>query len=217
MAVVWHEADHGARHLAVQAHDVLGPAAQSLLAYVGSLPPDAVLPGASVQFGWVVFDVVDGPGGWVTLDSPDLRGDALTERTSDVSLALLGLTELVGFAQRTGLTPGEVRYDHTVLAHRDALGSEDVYLERLEPTRPGDSGWYLGPNDDRAQPTADELVIRHVWQLLLELPRVFGALALPTGSLVVVRAGEIVSVADATNTELWRDPGAAGGDSASRG
>ena len=76
----------------MQAHDVLGPAAQSLLAYVGSLPVDAVVPGATVQFGWIVFDVVDGPGGWVTLDSPDLRGDALTERTSDVSLALLGLT-----------------------------------------------------------------------------------------------------------------------------
>lgn len=207
MAVVWHEADHGGRHLAVQAHDVLGPAAQSLLSYVGSLPPETALPGATVQFGWVVFDVVDGPGGWITLDSPDLRGDALTERTSDVSLALLGLTELVGFAQRTDLPVGEVRFDQTVLAHRDALGSDDVYLERLEPTRPGDSGWYLGPNDAREQPTAEDLVVRHVWQLLLELPRGFGALALPTGSLVVVRNGEILSVADASNAELWRATG----------
>lgn len=204
MAVVWHEADHGGRHLAVQAHDVLGPAAQSLLAYVGSLPVESVIPGASIQFGWIVFDVVDGPGGWVTLDSPDLRGDALTERTADVSLALLGLTELVGFAQRTGLAPGEVRFDHTVLAHRDAIGAEDLYLERLEPTRPGDSGWYLGPNDARARPRADDLVVRHVWHLLLELPRVFGAVALPTGSLVVVKGGDVLTVADATNTELWR-------------
>lgn len=199
-----HERTENGRHFVVEAHDVLGPAAQSVLAYVASLDPAVLAPGAVVQFGWVRLYVEAGADGALELHAPDLRGDALTQRTSDASLALLGLTELVGFAQRTGIAPGEVHFDDTLIMHRDAIGSGEVYLERLEPTRPGDSGWYIGPAGATEMPAAEDLVLRRVWEILLDLPKVFGALCLPQGALVVATDGEVVSVSDAANTTLWR-------------
>lgn len=124
----------------------------------------------------------------------------------------------------TGWSAGTVRESDTVelgkLSSADALPAGDhlltlgwrathtagVYLLRGEPfTRPDgkvDSGWYIGPLERPEEPGGYGSV--RVDLFLSRLPGLSAVLALRPGTLTVLSAGNILSVLDGTDRELWK-------------
>ncbi|UCD30222.1 MAG: hypothetical protein JSV03_07065 [Planctomycetota bacterium] len=80
-----------------------------------------------------------------------------------------------------------------VVIARDVWHQSRVYLERVEPSSPSDSGWYVGFSDGRkakgyrALRIDDLLALRPDWDEILKLPK---------GYLVVVDGGTVEAVID---------------------
>ncbi|HEX4123262.1 MAG TPA: hypothetical protein VHY37_00940, partial [Tepidisphaeraceae bacterium] len=73
-----------------------------------------------------------------------------------------------------------------------------IYLQRLDPAFPGDSGWFLGPVDPRSD-------IRYVSVKISELesarPDLRDALPMPVGSLLVIDGGGLAAIIDAAGID----------------
>jgi hypothetical protein len=79
-----------------------------------------------------------------------------------------------------------------------------VYLERMEPASEQDSGWYIGPADDNAQPVAPEkLLAVRIGDLIAARRDFLDLLALPTSSLVILDAGGPNAIFDALGLDIW--------------
>ena len=74
----------------------------------------------------------------------DYAGDPFTAVKEDLSLSLRifdGQAEILNRAKAEALTTS---FQDTMLIKRTAMTAPAVYLQRLEPTGEGDSGWYMG-------------------------------------------------------------------------
>jgi hypothetical protein len=100
--------------------------------------------------------------------------------------------------------PGVATIDQagTLVVSTAIADKNRLYLERVAPCKPGDTGWFIGPAEVNSNPfvvtvsVADILATRPEWASLL---------ALPTGSLVILDAGAIAAVLDSGNSDLWAD------------
>jgi hypothetical protein len=73
-----------------------------------------------------------------------------------------------------------------------------IYLQRLEPAFPGDSGWFLGPVDPRADM---RFVSVRISELETVRPDLRDALPMPAGSLLVVDGGGLAAMLDAAGVD----------------
>ncbi len=81
-----------------------------------------------------------------------------------------------------------------------ALASPTYYLERLTPTAPSDSGWFIGSSGGLE---GSELQALPVWALLTKRPDLRPWLELPEGTLIAIAQGRVQALLDSTNTDLW--------------
>jgi hypothetical protein len=89
--------------------------------------------------------------------------------------------------------------DKIVLA-TGCLREQRVYLERTPGAPEGDSGWYIGPADDRG--AKRELEAIYVYQLLSVRPALMQVLALPARYLIVFSGDELEAVLNDQNVNL---------------
>ena len=106
-------------------------------------------------------------------------------------------------AERTPLDP-----DQRIVAHPGVWQMAKLYLERLEPTGDGDSGWYVGPaGDDYQPPAADAEPVAYeafrAGAVIAARKDLADFLALPIGTLAVLDAGGPTAVFDAMGLDLW--------------
>lgn len=98
--------------------------------------------GETVQCGWFIFKVIEGPQG---LDLITLDFKAIASFTDDFQIP-----EQVHWAQQESLSRLSASAQHCTLANSALVsrayrpGALNVYLERCEPVSEGDSGWYVG-------------------------------------------------------------------------
>lgn len=111
--------------------------------------------GETVQCGWFIFKVIEGPQG---LDLVTLDFKAIASLTDDFQIP-----EQIHWAQqetlrRLGTSALDCNLRSPALVSRAYRpGSPQNYIERCEPTFEGDSGWYVGvinepfdPNDTKS-------------------------------------------------------------------
>jgi hypothetical protein len=107
-------------------------------------------------------------------------------------------------AQTVGALPGAAEIDQagTLVISTAIADKTRLYLERVGPCRPGDTGWFVGPAEINSNPF---VVTVPVADILTARPELATLLALPLGSLVILDAGTIQAILDSSNTDLWAD------------
>ena len=110
---------------------------------------------------------------------------------------------LAGLAvARTAIDP-----DQRVVAHPAVWQQPKLYLERLEPTGDDDSGWYVGPAADDAEPAADAPPVAYeamrLGDVIAARPDLADVLSMPTGTLAVLDAGGPTAVFDVMGLDVW--------------
>jgi hypothetical protein len=94
-------------------------------------------------------------------------------------------------------------FDKVVLGP-EVLGRVRLYLERLEFSSHGDSGWYVGASP--CDPPGAAPKATSVQALLARRPDFAEVLNLPRGWLAVVEEGRIVAVLNVANRDVWGSP-----------
>ena len=108
-----------------------------------------------------------------------------------------------------GEIPSRYALVTTTLGAEDAGGA--VYLERLEPTGPSDSGWHIGPaGDEPARATGEGLgkpacVTITAGRIAQQQPELGRLLSLPVGWFLRAARGKIVVIIDPLGRCVWRE------------
>src|SRR5207249_330579 len=93
-----------------------------------------------------------------------------------------------------------IETQQNVLIGRDAGRAQRLYLQRLAPSYPADSGWYIGSADE---PHSSSLYATALSRLLAFRPDFRDILALPEGFLVVLEGGVITAILDPADRLVW--------------
>ena len=98
------------------------------------------------------------------------------------------------------MAPMPVEPGQIVLLARNVNDQERIYLQRMEPAFPGDSGWYIGPAQGDDEPTLAALVAS---QVLAMRPDFANILPLPRGVLLGMDAQGIAALLISDDTDVW--------------
>jgi hypothetical protein len=162
-----------------------------------------------------------GAGGMSRPEGPDAAAIAaafagLRGSTPAVTVRAAAPVEIFNFAplkvqaisdsdsQTLASLPGSQAIDlgGTLVISSAIADKQRLYLERVGLSKEGDTGWFIGPAEVGPNPFAVTVPIKDV---LSHRPDWAALLALPMGSLVIIDAGAIGAVLDASNKDLWAE------------
>ena len=106
----------------------------------------------AMNFGWSFFFMSerkdDNGNVFYVVQSSDYRKNPLTDKTDDVTLSLLAQNMQVETVRVANVQPEATTFKDTILVLKEAMNASDVYMNRNEAAKAGDSGWYFGLLDD---------------------------------------------------------------------
>lgn len=169
---------------------------------------DIFNPKFALGFGWGMFFLdkrkdENGEEFW-QIQSTDFHADPLRNKTDDVTEVLIIQNMQVDTNQRAHAKPEATTFKDTILVLKEAMEAKDVYMNRSEPTKNGDSGWYFGllndPNEDSH--TADEYITVHSHQLMKFRGEALRVLQMPVGTLAVFHENTMTALVDKDDKPL---------------
>jgi hypothetical protein len=151
--------------------------------------------GSKVQFGWSVLTLRLEQEN-LRIYEPDYFGDALHGLRPTLDTTLEVITEQAEVLRRERVEGLDARFDHYVLAWPGALAAREIFLSRRSDRQPDDTGWFIGDLALLDSGATDKVLeALRVFELLKLRRSVMQVLALPPGYAVVMRGGEIDSMA----------------------
>jgi hypothetical protein len=93
--------------------------------------------------------------------------------------------------------------EERVVLARDVADAKFVFLERLTPAFPGDSGWFIGAT---AEGTVSDCIALNVAEIIAMRQDFARILTLPRGTLVGMDEHGIAALLDAADAERWSRP-----------
>lgn len=159
-------------------------------------------------FGWAYFFLDerqedDGTKFWVVQTS-DYKKNPLKDRSDNVTVSLLVQNMQVEAVQKSKSQPEAVTFKDTILVLKSALNAKEIYLNRTEPTKDGDSGWYLGILDDPDEEnhTSDEYEKIPSYRFLESRAEVLRVLQMPVGTVAVITDNKLTALIDKDDQPL---------------
>ena len=168
---------------------------------------DIFTPGFTMMFGWAAFMLTKRESGgntYYVVQTFDYYNNP-SKRIDDVSIALTVQNMQMDTNMRAGVNkPEPTTYKDKILVLKSAVDAKDVYLNRSDVTRDGDSGWYFGLlNDEKeGQHDPDELVSVCTYELLRFRGEAMRVLQMPVGTLAVFNGTEMTALVDKDDTAL---------------
>ena len=159
-------------------------------------------------FGWSFFYTSerkdkDGNAFYV-VETNDYKKNPFKDRTDDVTLALMAQNmqvEAVGMSQ---VKPEVTTFRDTILVLKEAMNAEDVYMNRTEPSKNGDSGWYFGllndPNEENHKP--EDYLKLHSFELFKFRSEALRVLQLPVGTVAVFHDNDMTALVDGNDNPM---------------
>ncbi len=197
----------GVHTIVVWGSEQLGPMIEDLLDTLAQLdakgPPLDV--GTHIRYGWITltlaeeFTDVD----WLEVREPDFDGDTANETANGVNVTLDVLLEQGLLCKRLNLTPQAAWWDHTLRLAPGVLDEKHIYLLRHPPASPTDTGWYIGPVDEKKQVRAEDVERMPVWQLYKLRRDLMQLLALPVGYMATVWGTTLESISNPQDDEIF--------------
>ena len=159
-------------------------------------------------FGWSFFYTSerkdkDGNAFYV-VETNDYKKNPFKDRTDDVTLALMAQNmqvEAVGMSQ---VKPEVTTFRDTILVLKEAMNATDVYMNRTEPSKNGDSGWYFGllndPNEENHKP--EDYLKLHSFELFKFRSEALRVLQLPVGTVAVFHDNDMTALVDGNDNPM---------------
>ena len=159
-------------------------------------------------FGWSFFytsERKDKDGNtFYVVETNDYKKNPFKDRTDDVTLALMAQNmqvEAVGMSQ---VKPEVTTFRDTILVLKEAMNAEDVYMNRTEPSKNGDSGWYFGllndPNEENHKP--EDYLKLHSFELFKFRSEALRILQLPVGTVAVFHDNDMTALVDGNDNPM---------------
>jgi len=191
----------GGTTLLVQCEEPLARQAEWLLDLLGRRSAEGLdlRDGRSIQVGWTILKLRERKGGLVVCE-PDYSGDPFSDEREDLTASLLVQAQQNDILKRLGEKGEAAVFQDKIVLAKGCLREQRVYLERTPGAPEGDSGWYIGPAEDRE--AERELEALYVYQLLRVRPALMQVLALPPGYLVVFDGDNLEAVLNDRNVNV---------------
>ncbi len=157
--------------------------------------------GNILQIGWSFYKFIKWEEG-LRMVTFDYAEDPFTAVKEDLSLSLRifdGQAEILNRAKAEALTTS---FQDTMLIKRTAMTAPAVYLQRLEPTGEGDSGWYMGVIGEEGSDDPGDYTRIYTYQLLSFCEAALMLMPLPLGTIALLEGGQLVEVVDENNQKL---------------
>ena len=159
-------------------------------------------------FGWSFFytsERKDKDGNtFYVVETNDYKKNPFKDRTDDVTLALMAQNmqvEAVGMSQ---VKPEVTTFRDTILVLKEAMNATDVYMNRTEPSKNGDSGWYFGllndPNEENHKP--EDYLKLHSFELFKFRSEALRVLQLPVGTVAVFHDNDMTALVDGNDNPM---------------
>ena len=152
-----------------------------------------------LQIGFNIYKLVQLNMGQFRILSVNYETNPFKEFTDNLTLALWNQSEQSTLAKELKIEASEIRFDEKIVLAKGVFESEHYYLQRQVTDRKGDSGWFVGyQNQD-----TDDFVAIYAFEILKKHPKLIRALILPPDYLVVVNGGEIQAILDEQDEEVF--------------
>jgi hypothetical protein len=105
--------------------------------------------------------------------------------------------------EKQNMGTNDVEGDQLVTLARGVNESELIYLQRMDPAFPNDSGWHIGRGD-----VSDEeakFVALKVAEVVSMRPDFARLLSFPSGSLIALNSDGVAAILDSNNRDWWTD------------
>lgn len=160
--------------------------------------------GYVIQAGWNLFVLRQTERGY-RLEALDYAGDPQSQTTPDLSMALWVHVSQALMLKRAAVSPEGCRFDDRLIVQRGCLDAHSVLLQRLDPARNGNSGWYLsfaeGPRAEEGFTPANAQSLP-TYKLLLHRRSLLPLLLLPVGCATIFDGQRHRAIVDLANDVL---------------
>ena len=204
------EAEIKERKIKLYTNAPLKNAAVSLLQAMNKLSArtDIFDPRFAMTYGWARYYLSkrkDKNNVYYVVQTADYQNDPLKLRTDDCTMALIVQNMQVDTNMKAKVKkPEPTLFSDTILVLKEAINAPDVYLNRTEPTKNGDSGWYMGLlNDEKeGEHEHDEFVTVHTSELMKIRGEALRVLQMPVGTLAVFHDNTMTALVDGDDNPL---------------
>ena len=154
-----------------------------------------------IRFGWTLLRLSD-VGDALLVTEPVFGRWPEEQWSPTIDESIEVLTRQVQLLHQLDIDGEDAYFDQFLVASPGAIKKSHIFLRRVDPIMPEDSGWLLGDAEDpEALGTETELERILLAKLVQQRPAVLQALALPIGSMVVFAGPEIERIYDAGGRE----------------
>ena len=165
-------------------------------------------PTFALNYGWARFFLskrTEKSASYYVVQTADYKNNPMQLRTDDCTDALVIQNMQVDTNMRAKVEKPEVTlFSDTILVLKEAMNAPDVYMNRTEPTKNGDSGWYFGllndENEDKHEP--DEMITLPSCELMKFRGEALRVLEMPVGTLAVFHDNEMTALVDKDDNPL---------------
>lgn len=159
-------------------------------------------------FGWAYFFLDErrdekGEKFWV-VQTGDYNKDPQTDRVDNATTSLVVQNMQIEAVQIAKVKPESTTCKDTVLVLKEAKDAEDVYMNRSEAAKDGDSGWYFGLLDDPNEEnhSADDYERIPSYEFLKLRTDALRVLQMPVGTVAVFHNNELTALIDSEDKPL---------------
>lgn len=160
-------------------------------------------------FGWSLFylsERKDDKGNtFYVVQSNDYRKNPMNgDKTDDITLSLLAHNMQVDTVRVANVQPEVATFRDTILVLKDAMNAPDVYMNRNEAAKNGDSGWYFGLLDDPNEEnhTADDYIKLPSFELFKFRSEAIRVMEMPVGTVAVFHENVLIALVDGNDQPL---------------
>lgn len=159
-------------------------------------------------FGWAYFfldkrEDENGEEFWV-IQTTDFKKNPMTDKSDNVTASLMVQNMQIETIQTAKVQPEATTFKDTVVVLKEAINAKDVYLNRTQPEKKGDSGWYFGllndPNEDNH--SSEDYTVIASYEFLKLRPAALRVLQMPIGTVAVIHENEITALVDKDDKPL---------------
>lgn len=151
------------------------------------------------QVGFSIYKLIEVKKQQFRIVSIDYEANPFKDFTEDLTVALWIQSEQASLTKELQINPSEIRFDDKILIAKGVFEDEHAYLQRQNTQSQRDSGWFMGYQ----RQDNEDFVGIHAFELLKWNPKLIKVLVLPTDYLVIVNDGEIHSILNDCDEEIF--------------
>ncbi|TDW16237.1 hypothetical protein EDD63_1261 [Breznakia blatticola] len=169
----------------------------ALFGILSTFDEKSLVDNATIEVNWTVYTLKEKDGEFF-VKSPNYADNAYEELTDDLTLALWVHLEQFHLLRKLNIEGEAIRFDDKVIYADGAFDANNVYLQRIETSTKGDSGWFIGVrNGDNSK-----LKACYAYQLLKLNKEFIQYLVLPKNYLVVLENNEVKAILNGDNENI---------------